>query len=358
MKENLLGKTPKALEQLAEDLDMRPYRGRQIAEWLYHQHVASVSEMTNLSKADRTRLAAEFELRGEAPVDRRVSRDGTVKYAFAERSPGGGGGARVDGSPRDTSRIIEATLIPDGRRRTLCLSTQVGCARGCEICATGRMGFQGNLAAGSIINQYRSLPERDEITNIVYMGMGEPLDNIEQVLESLTVFTDPRGYAMSPRRITVSTIGIPGPLERLLHESEVHLAVSLHSPFAKERARLIPAERRNPIEAVLEVLRRYSWEGQRRLSFEYALVDGLNDSPAHAKAVARLIDGITARVNLIPVNPQAAVGFAPPDAERIEEFKQTLLEAGVRTTVRTSRGADIEAACGLLAGRNSDTITL
>ncbi len=242
-------------------------------------------------------------------------------------------------------------MIPDGPRRTLCLSTQVGCARGCAICATGTLGLRGNLSAGEIVNQLESLPEREAITNIVYMGMGEPLDNIDAVLESLEVFTAEGGYAMSPRRITVSTIGIHRALERLLSESEAHVAVSLHSPFPAERAELVPAEQSNPIAGTLEILRRRRWDGQRRLSFEYALIDGRNDTTAHATATARLIAGLPALVNLIPVNPAANLGFSPPKPARIDTFARRLSEAGVRTTVRTSRGADIEAACGLLAGR-------
>jgi 23S rRNA (adenine2503-C2)-methyltransferase len=344
--------TPRALRDLAREQGMPAYRGRQIAEWLYHKHVDSIDEMTSLSKADRARLSEEFHVGRGEPVARRVSRDGTVKYAFAvARHSENAGPHRVAEDAPEPGRIIETTLIPDGERRTLCLSTQVGCARGCAICATGRMGFHGNLTPGEILNQAESIPERDEITNIVYMGMGEPLDNIDAVLESLEVFTEERGYGMSPRRITVSTIGIAEPLRRLLEESEAHIAISLHSPFPEERAELIPAERNNPAADTLEVLRSKRWDGQRRLSFEYALIDGRNDTAAHAKAIARLIEGLEARVNLIPVNSAAGLGFEPPAAERVEAFQKRLLAAGLRTTVRKSRGADIEAACGLLAGR-------
>jgi 23S rRNA (adenine2503-C2)-methyltransferase len=314
--------------------------------------------MTNLSRRDRARLGAEWTPGHVAPATRLQSADGTLKYAFPVGAAGSGvggvagadDGAGGAGAPR---RIVEATVIPDGARRTLCLSTQVGCARGCAICATGTLGLHGNLSAGEIINQFESLPERDEITNIVYMGMGEPLDNIDAVIESLEVFTAERGYAMSPRRITVSTIGIHRSLERLLSESEAHVAVSLHSPFPTERAELVPAERSDPIGGTLEILRRRRWDGQRRLSFEYALIGGRNDTAAHAKAVARLLAGLPALVNLIPVNPAANLGFSPPEPARIDAFSRQLSDAGVRTTVRASRGADIEAACGLLAGRSS-----
>jgi 23S rRNA (adenine2503-C2)-methyltransferase len=334
--QTLLGSTPRALIDLASELGMPAYRGRQLAEWLYHRHARSLEEMTNISKSDRARIAERLTLGHTAPASRLESADGTLKYAYPV-------GAAVS--------IVETTVIPDGARTTLCLSTQIGCARRCAICATGNLGFRGNLTAGAIINQLESLPERDAVTNIVYMGMGEPLDNLEAVLESLEVLTDTAGYAMSPRRITVSTIGLPAPLEELLTRSEAHIAVSLHSPFAEERAELIPAERQNPIADVLEVLRGRRWDGQRRLSFEYALIDGRNDTKAHAKAAARLIEGLGARVNLIPVNPAAALGFEPPSRERIDAFARELTEAGVRTTVRRSRGADIDAACGLLAGR-------
>ena len=362
MKENLFGITPTHLRALSGQLGMPAYRGRQLAEWLYAQHAVDLSEMTNISKADRTRLSERFEIRHADPIDRRVSADGTLKYAFRAEPA-----ERTDGAPRkrphaeaerratahvESIRVVEATVIPDGERRTLCLSTQIGCARRCAICATGRLGFHGNLAADAILDQFERLPEREHITNVVYMGMGEPLDNIGAVLESLAVFTDDAGYGLSPRRITVSTIGIPEPLERLLAESEAHVAVSLHSPFPAERRRLIPAEHRHPVSETLEVLRRYRWGGQRRLSFEYALIDHTNDTEAHAKAIARLIEGIPARMNLIPVN-RADTGFTPPAAPRIEAFQRALLNAGVRTTIRASRGADIDAACGLLAGRVS-----
>jgi 23S rRNA (adenine2503-C2)-methyltransferase len=314
---------------------MPAYRGSQLAEWLYRRHARSFDEMTNLSRRDRALLGAAWEPGHTAPRTRLESADGTLKYAF----PVGTAGA--DTPPQ---RIVETTL---------CLSTQVGCARGCAICATGTLGLRGNLSAGEIINQFESLPEREKITNIVYMGMGEPLDNIDAVLESLEVFTAERGYAMSPRRITVSTIGIHRSLERLLDESEAHVAVSLHSPFAAERAELVPAERSDPVAGTLEILRRHRWDGQRRISFEYALIGGRNDTAAHAKAVARLLSGLPALVNLIPVNPAANLGFTPPAPARIDAFARRLSDAGVRTTVRTSRGADIEAACGLLAGRNT-----
>ncbi len=344
---------------------MPAYRGAQLAEWLYRRHARSLGEMTNLSKGDRTRLGAEWTPGHVAPTTRLESADGTLKYAFpvgaggAARAAGRGGGATAGagnaggagGAGDSPQPIVESTVIPDGARRTLCLSTQVGCARGCAICATGTLGLRGNLSAGEIINQFESLPEREEITNIVYMGMGEPLDNIDAVLESLEVLTAERGYAMSPRRITVSTIGIHRALERLLTESEAHVAVSLHSPFPTERAELVPAERSDPVAGTLEMLRRRRWDGQRRLSFEYALIGGRNDSKAHAKAVARLLAGLPALVNLIPVNPAANLGFSPPEPARVDAFARQLGEAGVRTTVRASRGADIEAACGLLAGR-------
>lgn len=342
MTDSLLGMTPAALTDLARGHGLRPFRGRQLAQWLYHRHARTFEEMTNLSKDDRRTLSERFTLGHTEPVRRLESADGTLKYAFpVEARPGG-----------QPARIVETTVIPDRRRLTLCLSTQIGCARGCAICATGRLGFHGNLTPARIINQYESLPERDEITNIVYMGMGEPLDTIDAVLESLEVFTATDAYAFSPRRITVSTIGIPGPLERLLAESEAHVAISLHSPFPEERARLIPAETQHPISESLEILRNRRWDGQRRLSFEYALVGGLNDSADHARAVAKLLFGLPARVNLIPVNPATGLGFAPPPPDRVDAFLRALHGAGVRTTVRASRGADIEAACGLLAGRS------
>ena len=198
---------------------------------------------------------------------------------------------------------MDAAFIPDGERATLCLSGQVGCRMGCRFCMTGRQGFQGNLTAGEIVNQYRSLPERERITNIVYMGMGEPLDNLANVLASLDILTADWGYGLAPRRITVSTVGVLPALEEFLERSACHLAVSLHSPFDEERRRLMPVEGLHPLAAVLDTLRRVAVPRRRRVSFEVIMFDGVNDTPRHAREMVRILDGIRCRVNLIPFHP-------------------------------------------------------
>ena len=257
-------------------------------------------------------------------------------------------------SPSNPAHVlIESAMIPDnGRdneRATLCLSSQAGCRMGCAFCATGRQGLQRNLTAGEILNQFASLPERDALTNIVYMGMGEPFDNPDEVLKSLDILTSEWGYGWSPTRITVSTAGIAPALERFLQESRVHLAVSLHNPFPDERAQIMPVERAYPVEKIVETLRRYPLEPQRRVSFEYIVMSGLNDTPRHIAGLTKLLGGLSCRVNLIKFHKVPGSPFFSPPAEKMERLRDTLTRKGIRTTIRTSRGEDIEAACGLLS---------
>ena len=220
---------------------------------------------------------------------------------------------------------------------------------GCLFCMTGKQGFQGNLTAGEILNQYRSLPEKERITNIVYMGMGEPLDNLDPVLKSLEVLTSPWGYAMSPRRITVSTIGITPSMKEFLDNSEAHLAVSLHSPFEEERRKLMPVQQVYPLKEVLEEIRSWNFGRQRRVSFEYILFRGLNDSRRHVNELSRILHGIRCRINLIRFHPIPGTPLEAPGEETIQEFKKQLNDKGIITTIRASRGQDIWAACGLLS---------
>jgi len=329
----LLGQTLEELRALAAPLGLPPYAARQMADWLYAKHADSVAAMTNLPRRAREALAAEYEIGRRPPVRRAASSDGTLKYLF----------------PAGEGRFVETAVIPDGARATLCLSTQVGCRRACRFCATGKQGFHGNLTAGEILNQYAALPERGRITNIVYMGMGEPLDNVEAVLRSVEVFTAPWGYALSPSRVTVSTVGIRPALARLIAESRCHIAISLHSPFPEERRRLAPAEAAHPIAETLAELRAARIGGQRRIMIEYIPFAGLNDTPRHAAALAALLRGLRCRINLIPFNAVSDAGLAPSDRPRIEAFQAELRRRGFVATIRASRGADIEAACGLLS---------
>ena len=319
------------------------YTATQIFEWLYQKDARSPEAMTNLSKARRAGLAEQFNLEVLDPIEVRNSSDGTRKYLF----PAGRG--------REGS--VECVYIPEGDRGTLCISSQVGCRRGCGFCATGVMGFAGNLSAGEIVSQYLSIPERERITNIVFMGMGEPLDNLENVLRAVANLTDGKGLGLSSRRITLSTVGIHPQFSRLLTETDVHIAVSLHSPYPEERRRIVPAEIRNPITETIDELkeaqRTGSFRKDRKLSFEYTLLRDFNDTPDHARALAKLVSPLRGRVNLIPFNPFPGATFERSPDDRIDTFRQLLLDGGVRATVRRSRGQDIEAACGLLSTRSA-----
>ena len=335
-KEPLIGKSLDELRQLAKSMGMPAFTGGQMAEWLYQRHATDFDQMTNISKANRARLSEEYDMGLMPPLTCQRSKDGTVKYLFPTRS----------------GQHIETVYIPDGERATLCVSCQVGCKMRCRFCQTGRQGFHGNLTAGDILNQVMSLPERDTLTNIVFMGQGEPMDNLDAVLRATEVLTAPYGMAWSPRRITVSSVGVKGKLQRFLDESECHVAISLHTPFAQERAALMPAEKAMPIADVVELLRRYDFSHQRRLSFEYTVFEGVNDSRAHAKETARLLAGLHCRVNLIRFHHIPDADLQGASEERITQLRDYLTAHGIFTTIRASRGEDIQAACGLLSTAN------
>ncbi len=330
----LLGKTQEELTAIAAELKLSSYRGNQIANWIYKKHAVELDEMTNLPAQLRSGMSEHYRIGRETFLEVAESKDGTKKYLF----PCGGG------------RRIETALIPDGRRNTLCVSTQAGCERGCRFCFTARSGFNGNINASEILNQYASVPERDTITNIVFMGMGEPFDNTNAVLRSVEVLTADYGYAMSPTRLTVSTVGVMPGMKRYLNETRAHLAISLNSPFADERARLMPIEKQFAIKDVVKLVREYDWSGQRRLTFEYIMFAGVNDSRGHAEAVARLLRGLECRVNLIPFNSAPGLDFASSSRDVIERFQGQLKRARIMTIIRKSKGGDIAAACGQLSG--------
>ena len=256
--------------------------------------------------------------------------------------------------PVENGKFIESAYIPEKNRATLCVSSQVGCRMGCRFCMTGKQGFQGNLSASEILNQIRSLPEKENLTNIVYMGMGEPFDNYQNVIQSLEILTSEWGFAKSPRRITVSTIGVIPAMIKFLNESECHLAVSLHSPFDEERMELMPVQNNHPIEEVLSVIRKFDISGQRRISFEYIMFKGLNDTSRHINQLARILDGIRCRINLIRFHPIHDSPYKSPEYPVIEQFMEGLNKKGIRATLRASRGQDIEAACGLLSTREQN----
>ena len=333
--EHLFGKTLSQLQRVTTEAGLPAYTARQLADWLYAKNVESFDAMLNVPKSARQWLAEHCEVGVRPPLQFAESKDGTRKYLF----------------PSGDSGFVEAAFIPEENRATLCLSVQTGCKMGCLFCMTGKQGFQGNLTAGEILNQYRSLPERDRLTNIVYMGMGEPMDNLDGVLESLEVLTSDYGYRLSPTRITVSTVGLVPAMVRFLTESRCHLAVSLHSPFDEERASLMPVERVYPLKEVLAAVREHTRRGQRRVSFEYIMFASVNDTPRHAAELVRIVNGIRCRVNLIPYHPIPGTPLEPSSRESMESFQKRLAEKSVRATIRQSRGVDIAAACGLLSTR-------
>jgi 23S rRNA (adenine2503-C2)-methyltransferase len=332
-KQSLYGMSLAQLQALCAQLSLPRFAAKQIARWLYVRRVKSIDEMTDLSKAARAALEEHYELGLVPPLKQSCSADGTKKYLFATSQ----------------GEYIESAYIPDGERATLCVSSQAGCRMGCRFCATARQGLQHSLSATEILNQIFSIPESDKLTNLVFMGMGEPLDNIDNVLAALEIITADWGMAWSPTRITLSTAGVARELERFLTSTKVHLAVSLHNPFSEQRAEIMPIEKAYPIREVCDILRRHDFTGQRRVSFEYIVMEGLNDSPAHIKELCRLLDGIKCRMNLIRFHKIPDSPYFSPSDERMRAFRDTLTAKGIQTTIRASRGEDIKAACGLLS---------
>lgn len=338
-KPGLLGMNPAELGEVAAAAGLRPFAARQMAAWLYQKHADGFDAMTDIPKRAREFLKENYRVGREAPKTEARSSDGTAKYLFE-----GAGG-----------RDIEAVYIPDRERATLCVSSQAGCRMNCTFCMTGRGGFQGQLDAGAIINQLLSVPESGQLTNAVFMGMGEPADNADAVLRAIEIMTSPWGMGWSPRRITVSSIGKLDGLRRFLDESQVHIAISVHNPFAGERERIMPVERAFPLREVMALLRNYDFAHQRRLSLEYTMFAGRNDDERHADALARMLKGTHARVNLIRFHRIPGFDGMPSDRATMERFRDRLNELGVTATIRASRGEDIMAACGMLAGAKHQT---
>ncbi|NQU81384.1 MAG: 23S rRNA (adenine(2503)-C(2))-methyltransferase RlmN [Bacteroidetes bacterium] len=335
-KESLFGKNIEELKEVVVKSGMKEYTGKQIADWLYNKNIRDIDEMTNLSQKNRSELKKNYQIGLENPVNEQTSADGTKKYLF----------------PVGENKFIETAYIPEETRNTICISTQVGCKFGCEFCKTGKQGFQGNLTSGQIINQFKSLPERDIITNIVLMGMGEPLDNLQEVMKALDLLTSGWGFAMSPRRITLSTVGILPALKEFLDKSECHLALSLHTPFEEERQKLMPVENKYPFKKIIGQIKEIDWSGQRKFSIEYIVFKGINDSPKHAGELSRLLKGIKCRVNLIRFHSIPDSKLKGETYEKMEEFQNELKSQGIFTTIRKSRGQDIAAACGLLSTKD------
>ena len=332
-KDKLYGKTLNELIDVAKRLRMPGFAAKQIADWLYKKEISSIDEMTNLSKKMREALTTDYDLGLSSPAMVTESRDGTKKYLYKVLN----------------DKYIETAYIPGDDRATICVSSQAGCKMGCIFCMTGKQGFQGSLSSNEILNQFRSLPEFSTLTNMVYMGMGEPLDNMSEVLKSLEIMTSEWGYAWSPARITVSTVGLIATIQKFLESSRVHLAISLHSPFDEERKSLMPIQRTNTIKEILDIIRAFDFNSQRRVSFEYILFKGMNDTPAHIKELARILNGIKCRINIIRFHHIPGSEFESPDNEATIRFKEALNAKGIITTIRSSRGEDIKAACGLLS---------
>lgn len=390
----LLGKNLEELKEIALELSLPAFTAKQIADWLYKKRVTSIDKMTNLSKSARERLSKEFVIGIDQTLQVVTSQDGTKKYLFKpqstaeqqstagqqstakQQSTAGRQSAAERQStaeqPGCASGSIESVIIPDNERKTICVSSQVGCKMACTFCMTGRQGFHGNLSVASILSQFIAVEESQELTNAVFMGMGEPLDNLENVMRAIEVLTADWGFAWSPKRITLSTIGVTtqlggrgivwrgveyknvNPLKFFLDNCKVHLAVSLHNPFYEERLALMPAERTFPLEKSLKLIKEYDFTGQRRVSFEYTMFNKVNDSKRHADRLAQLLRGLECRVNLIRFHsiPDSPLESSPMQV--IEHFRERLQASGITATIRASRGEDILAACGMLSGKGNN----
>ncbi len=328
----LLGMSLNELQELVAQHNLPKFTAKQLVDWLYRKRVTSFEEMTNLSKSTRQLLAENYETGYRAFEDVQESRDGTKKYLF----------------PAENG-YVETAYIPERERATLCVSCQVGCKMNCLFCQTGKQGFQGNLSAGDIINQILNLPEYENLSNFVFMGMGEPMDNYDNIMRVLEIMTSDWGLAMSPTRITVSTSGLIPNMKRFIKESKCNLAVSLHSPFHDERVNIMPVEKTYPINEVIHAIRQNDWSGQRRVSFEYIVFKGLNDTQKHINELARQLGSLRCRVNLIRFHAIPGIDLQSPSLEDMVRFRDRLNDKGIIATIRASRGQDIDAACGLLS---------
>jgi 23S rRNA (adenine2503-C2)-methyltransferase len=331
-KKGFFGKTLDELVLTVKEKGLPAFSGRQIADWLYKKGISDINEITNLSKKAREMLSQEYETGLYPPSDVQISADGTKKYLYRLNS----------------GDSVEAVYIPETDRATLCISSQAGCRMGCRFCMTARQGLKANLTSGEILNQIWSVPEKENLTNVVFMGMGEPMDNIDEVLKSLEILTSSYAIDWSHKRITVSTIGVLAGLEKFLKNSRCRLAISLHSPFDEERQKLIPMQKACPVANILKLIEKDEYP-QRRISFEYIMFAGINDSKKHADALLKLLSGNEFRVNLIRFHKIPDSPLEPSEETTMEIFKNYLNSKGLLTTIRSSRGEDIFAACGMLS---------
>lgn len=332
-KQPLLGMTLSDLQCVVKNLGMPNFSAKQIASWLYAKRVSSIDEMTNISVKYRELLKESYVVGVEVPVEAMKSVDGTIKYLYKVGE----------------NSFVEAVYIPDNERATLCVSSQVGCKMNCKFCMTGKQGFTANLTSAQILNQIYALPEFSSLTNIVMMGMGEPLDNLDEVLKVLEIMTASYGFAWSPKRITLSTVGLRKGLKRFIEESDCHLAISLHAPVPQLRQELMPAEKAFSITEIVDLLRNYDFTKQRRLSFEYIVFKGVNDSVLYAKELLKLLRGVDCRINLIRFHAIPNVDLEGVSMDEMIQLRDYLTSHGLFTTIRASRGEDIFAACGMLS---------
>ena len=336
-RQHLLGMTMEDFYSIVGECNLPRFAAKQLADWIYKKRVLSIDDMTNISAVNREKLAERYDVGRIAPREFQQSVDGTIKYLFET----------------ETGKLIESVMIPDDERKTLCVSSQVGCKFNCLFCMTGKQGFAGNLSTNEILNQLYSVQDAEELTNVVFMGMGEPLDNYDTLSKVLEIMTADYAMAWSPKRITVSTTGVTPKLQRFLDESSAHLAISIHSPQKEQRLSIMPAEKAFPIAGVIDLLKKYDWSKQRRLSFEYIMFDEFNDSLLHAKELASLIRNLSCRVNLIRFHAIPNVDLKTSTNAKMEAFRDYLNSKGVTATIRSSRGEDIFAACGMLSTMKS-----
>jgi len=333
IKKPLIGQTINELAILIKESGMPSFSTRQITDWIYKKKIRTIDEMTNLSLNSRENLKNNHTIGLINYSDKKQSDDGTCKYLF----------------PVAGNKYVETVYIPDKKRATVCISTQVGCKMNCLFCMTGKQKFSDQLSSCEMINQILSLPERDKLTNYVFMGMGEPLDNEPELFKTLEILTADYGLSLSPKRITVSTIGILPELKQLLERTKCHIAISLHSPYHEERLSLMPVEKAYPAKKIIDLIKQYDFSHQRRISFEYIVFGGLNDDRRHAVDLARLLSGILCRVNLIKYHPIPDVNLPESKMEKMILFRDYLSSQGIISTIRASRGEDIFAACGMLS---------
>ena len=336
MKKWLIGNTLKDIEIIVNELSLPKFTAKQICDWIYNKRVKSIDQMSNLSQKTRDLLSESYTVGGFEYTQESISTDGTKKYLF----------------PSLCSTPIESVMIPDNDRATLCISSQAGCKMGCKFCMTARMGFNGNLSSGEIVSQLFNIPDYNKITNIVYMGMGEPLDNFENVIKSTQILTESWGLGWSPKRITVSSIGVLPKLRDFLEISKCHLAISLHNPFEDQREDIMPMQKAWNLSDIIEIIKEYDFTGQRRVSFEYIMFSGYNDTKKHADSLIRMLRGLECRVNLIRFHKIPDFDLSPSPDIILNNFRDRLNNSGITATIRASRGEDILAACGMLSSTN------